>query len=90
MSQLANALRHITKKASHPNALIYNVQLQRAKEKYLVQGQLEDGKEEAVALAGPGEKGQEQDLEHEVAGAKIDGEIGLEADESDGKRADKA
>jgi hypothetical protein len=53
MSQFTNALRHITKKASHPNALLYSAQLERAKQKYLVQGQLEDGKEGAVALGAP-------------------------------------
>lgn len=65
MSQLTNALRHITKKASHPNALLYSAQLERAKRKYLVQGQLEGGKEGAVALGAPETDGRERELEKE-------------------------
>jgi hypothetical protein len=65
MSQLTNALRHITKKASHPNALLYSAQLERAKQKYLVQGQLEGGKEGAVALGAPETDGRERELEKE-------------------------
>jgi hypothetical protein len=63
MSQLTNALRHITKKASHPNALLYSAQLERAKQKYLVQGQLEGGKEGAVALGAPEAAGWEREGE---------------------------
>lgn len=65
MSHLANALRQISKKSSHPNVLIYQLQLQRAKQKHLDQGQLGDGTEGAVALGAPesenGEKGSEQE-----------------------------
>ena len=53
MSHLANALRQITKKSSNPNALVYQLQLQRAKQKYLVQEQLGNGMEGAVALETP-------------------------------------
>ena len=59
MSHLANALRQITKKSSNPNTLIYQLQLQRAKQKYLVQEQLGNGMEGAVALGAPeGENGE--------------------------------
>jgi len=53
MSALANVLRHITKKASHPNALIHQIQLERARSKYLVQGRLGDGLEGVVSLDAP-------------------------------------
>ncbi|OBT65980.1 hypothetical protein VE03_03178 [Pseudogymnoascus sp. 23342-1-I1] len=53
MSHLANALRQITKKSSNPNALIYQLQLQRAKQRYLVQEQLGNGTQAAVALGAP-------------------------------------
>lgn len=56
MSHLANALRQITNKSSNPNALIYQLQLQRAKQQYLVQEQLGDGTEAAVALGAPESK----------------------------------
>jgi hypothetical protein len=49
----------VTKKASHPNTLLYNVQLERARKKYLVQGQLDDGKEGTVALGSPDEQTQD-------------------------------
>ncbi|KFY15256.1 hypothetical protein V492_02123 [Pseudogymnoascus sp. VKM F-4246] len=53
MSHLANALRQITNKSSNPNALIYQIQLQRAKQKYLVQEQLGSGTGAAIALGAP-------------------------------------
>jgi hypothetical protein len=52
MSQLTPLLRQITKKASHPNGLLYGMQLERARVKYLVRGELEGGKE-AVQLGAP-------------------------------------
>jgi len=55
MSALTNVLRHITKKAAHPNTLLYNVQLERAKNKYLLRGQLGDGLDGTVALDAPKE-----------------------------------
>jgi hypothetical protein len=58
MSQLTPLLRQITKKASHPNGLLYSLQLERARVKYLVKGELESGTE-AVALDSPKEKAQE-------------------------------
>ncbi|KAE8441454.1 hypothetical protein EG329_004947 [Mollisiaceae sp. DMI_Dod_QoI] len=61
MSGLANALRRIAKSASHPNALLYKTQLERAKQKYLVQGQLGDGKEDAFMLGSPEEEIQKQE-----------------------------
>lgn len=53
MAHLANVLRQITNKSSNPNALIYQLQLERAKQKYLVQEQLGSGAEGAVALGAP-------------------------------------
>ncbi|KFX92440.1 hypothetical protein O988_07276 [Pseudogymnoascus sp. VKM F-3808] len=67
MSYLANALRQITKKSSNPNTLIYQLQLERAKQKYLVQEQLGDGTEAAVALGAPESKNGEKDLGQESA-----------------------
>jgi len=64
MSALANALRQITKKAAHPNALLYQVQLDRAKKRHLIQGQLGDGLAGVVALKPP-EEGGEADIEGE-------------------------
>jgi hypothetical protein len=94
MSQLTNALRHITKKASHPNALLYSAQLERAKQKYLVQGQLGDGKEGAVALGAPETDGRERALEKGDArngigseGAGREGE--LKGVKGDGGEADR-
>jgi hypothetical protein len=61
MSQLTGILRQITKKAPHPNALLYTVQLERARQKILLQGQLDDGKEGAIALGAVEKEGQEQE-----------------------------
>jgi hypothetical protein len=84
MSQLTNALRHITKKASHPNSLLYSAQLERAKQKYLVQGQLGDGKEGAVALGSPEVEGRERELEKE----DLRNGIGSEGAEREGESKD--
>jgi hypothetical protein len=74
MSQLAPLLRQITKKASHPNGLLYGMQLERARVKYLVRGELEDGKA-AIELAVPEESGAGLKKEDEVEwGEKLDGE----------------
>jgi hypothetical protein len=55
--QLANALRQVAKTAKHPNALLYQFQLERAKKKYLAEGkQLGDGLEGVVALGAPKEE----------------------------------
>ena len=62
MPALGSLLRQLSKKASHPNALIYEIQLARAKHKYLVQEQLEDGEEDAVALPAPKEGEREEDV----------------------------
>ncbi|KIN03530.1 hypothetical protein OIDMADRAFT_177687 [Oidiodendron maius Zn] len=61
-ASLGSLLRQVTKKASHPNALIYEIQLARAKHKHLVQGQLEDGEEDAVALPAPKEGERQEDV----------------------------
>ena len=55
---LATALRHITRKATHPNSLLYQVQLEKAKRDVEKKGGLiGDGKEGAVLLGDPkGEK----------------------------------
>jgi uncharacterized low-complexity protein len=52
MSQFTGLLRQMTKMASHPNSLLYNIQLERARQKF-VQGQLDDGKGGAVTLGAP-------------------------------------
>ncbi|OBT87128.1 hypothetical protein VE02_02258 [Pseudogymnoascus sp. 03VT05] len=67
MSHLANALRQITKKSSNPNALIYQLQLQRSKQKYLVQEQLDNGMEGAVALGAPESENGKKDSGPETA-----------------------
>jgi len=82
MSGLTNVLRLITKKASHPNSLIHQVQLERARKKYLVQGQLDDGKEGAVALGAPEEEGQEQSN----AALEVEKVNGSEVSERDGEK----
>lgn len=86
MSQLTPLLRQITKKASHPNGLLYGMQLEHARVKYLVRGELEDGKG-AVELGAPseepgkdGEKGKEKDGEK----APSEGEGGKEEGSADG------
>src|SRR5579871_5974662 len=79
MSQLGSLLRQITKKSSHPNAFIYKIQLERAKQKYLLQGQLDDGKEDAVALGAPEEE------EREKAALDIEKGVGPEAAERKGE-----
>ena len=71
MSQFGSVLRQVTKKAAHPNSLIYSVQLERAKQKYIVQGQLESGAEGTVALGAPEEEKTKQAVdEQESAGMK--------------------
>ncbi|EPE35735.1 hypothetical protein GLAREA_05072 [Glarea lozoyensis ATCC 20868] len=55
MSQLTGLFRQILKKSNHPNILVHNIQLERAKQKYLVQGRLGDGGDIALEI-GPPEK----------------------------------
>ncbi|KFY25504.1 hypothetical protein V493_04643 [Pseudogymnoascus sp. VKM F-4281 (FW-2241)] len=81
MSHLANALRQITKKSSNPNALIYQLQLQRAKQKYLAQEQLGDGIEGAVALGPPDGGTGEKVSEPETAALDREQQSGPEAAE---------
>lgn len=81
MSHLANALRQITKKSSNPNALIYQLQLQRAKQKYLVQEQLGNGMEGAVALGAPETENREKDSGPETVALDREQQNGLEAAE---------
>jgi hypothetical protein len=69
MSQLANALRQIAKKSMHPNALVHKVQLERARQKYIVRGEIGDGKEDAVALGAP----EEQEAKLEKRGVGLNG-----------------
>lgn len=59
MSGLAPVFRRLVKAASHPNSLLYAVQLEQARVKYLVKGELGDGKEDAMALEAPREKSDE-------------------------------
>jgi len=94
MSHLANVLRQITKKASHPNSLIHGVQLERARQKYIVRGELIDGKEDAVALGAPKEERQERVEEKgskpEAAGPEEEGGEGraeAETGQGDGEDA---
>jgi hypothetical protein len=91
MSQLTPLLRQITKKASHPNALLYGAQLERARVKYLVRGELEDGKE-AVAVGPPeeemGVEGAEGTDRESGAEETVEGEEGAvkEEKETDGAK----
>lgn len=61
MSHLTNILRQISKKASHPNSLIYSVQLLKAKQKYLVRGEIGVNEESAISLAAPDDNGSTTD-----------------------------
>lgn len=79
MSHLANALRQITSKSSNPNALIYQLQLRRAKQKYLVQEQLGDGTEGAVALEAPESENGEKASGQETATLNREQQSGPEA-----------
>ena len=79
MSHLANSLRQITSKSSNPNALIYQLQLQRAKQKYLVQEQLGDGMEAAVALGAPESENREKGPGPETAALGREHQSGPEA-----------
>jgi hypothetical protein len=89
MSQLAPLLRQITKKASHPNGLLYGMQLERARVKYLVRGELEDGKA-AIELVVPEESGAGLKKEDEVElGEKLDGEGDGVKEGKDGGRGGK-
>ncbi|KFX94621.1 hypothetical protein V495_01385 [Pseudogymnoascus sp. VKM F-4514 (FW-929)] len=97
MSYLANALRQITKKSSNPNTLIYQLQLERAKQKYLVQEQLGDGTEAAVALGAPESKNGENDAKQKLGAldreqqshseAAEGNNEGIQSREADGERA---
>ncbi|OBT55008.1 hypothetical protein VE04_05329 [Pseudogymnoascus sp. 24MN13] len=97
MSHLANALRQITKKSSNPNALIYQLQLERSKQKYLVQEQLGNGMEGAVALGAPesengekssGAKTAALDREQQSGPEAVEGSNeGLKCREADGEPA---
>jgi hypothetical protein len=66
MSHLAGLLRQITQSSKNPNALIYQLQLERTKRKYLVPGRLGDGVEGAVALEAPECERREKELEREL------------------------
>lgn len=55
MSQLANALHQVVKRASNPNSLVYKVQLAQAN-KDLEQGRLGGSSEGVVALEAPKEE----------------------------------
>lgn len=61
MLHLAGALRQITKKASHPNPLIFDIQLERAKQKYVVQGRLAASEYGALELSAPSDQGEKAD-----------------------------
>ena len=75
MSALSSLLRQVTKKASHPNDLIYKIQLAKAKGRYLVPGaELGSGEEgEAVMLGARPEGKRDGDGDGDGDGAR-DGE----------------
>ena len=80
MSHLASLLRQITQKSKNLNALIYQLQLERAKQKYLVPGRLGDGVEGAVALGAPESERREKEIERELTTKEQSGsESGSEA-----------
>jgi hypothetical protein len=85
MSQLGSLLRQITKKSSHPNTLIYEIQLERARQKLFVQRQLDDGKDDAVALEAPRGDVQEQTRECEKTALGLDNGNGIKAAVQDGE-----
>lgn len=62
MSQLAPALRRITKSATHPSSLLYNVQLESSRKKYLGLKLLENGKEDMLELGAPGKDVRESSI----------------------------
>jgi hypothetical protein len=61
MPALSSLLGQIAQKASHPNDLVYKLQVARAKQKYLVQERLGDGREDTVALQAPKEELEEEE-----------------------------
>jgi hypothetical protein len=84
---LATALRHLTRKATHPNTLLYQVQLEKAKRDVEKKGSLiGDGKEGAVLLGDP--KGEKQ-VEKED-GDKGEGEDRKDDSEKGGGRGKTA
>lgn len=95
MSALTNVLRQITNKTTHPNALLHQIQLERAKNKYLVQGQLGHGVESVVALTAPEKaeavKAEIVNLSKEEVGDEdgklkaVDGEVDGDGKEGSGK-----
>lgn len=84
MSQLTPLLRQITKNASHPNGLLYGMQLERARVKYLVKEELEGGTQ-AVALDAPKEKVQELTVEE-----KVEGDVNVERESAARNEEDEA
>jgi len=88
---LTSALRNITKKASHPNVLVYEMQKARAKRIYLPDGQLrliDGGREGDVLALGDGQEGKVKESEKEiriVGERKETYEPGIESDISDSK-----
>jgi hypothetical protein len=71
LSHLSSILRQITKKSFHPNSLIYDVQLARAKQKHLLTDQLGDGIEIVVALGEPEKVESKQNQEPETSAREI-------------------
>jgi hypothetical protein len=65
MSQLGGVFRQIVKKANHPNILLHNIQLEHAKIKHLVQGQLGVGSDETALELGAPEEQKEKDAGQE-------------------------
>jgi hypothetical protein len=78
MPALSSLLGQIAKKASHPNDLVYKLQLTRAKQKYLVQERLGVSREDSVALQAPKEE-LEEELEEGEAAIGIKKEKGMKA-----------
>ncbi len=90
MSHLANLLRQVVKKSSHPNALVYKMEVQRATQKHLVRGELADGEEDAVALGAPAEDGQDQERKRGSSALEMEKESGSETTDREGEGAKRA
>lgn len=74
MSQLTLSLRAIAKSANHPIGLLYTMQLESARKKYLVRGELAAGKKELELRAPDMEEGGEK----AVGGKEEEKTLGLE------------
>ncbi|KAL2061222.1 hypothetical protein VTL71DRAFT_7495 [Oculimacula yallundae] len=88
--RLAGALKSLTQKASHPNDLIYKIQLSREQQQQLKRGEVGDGKVGAVELAAPPENAGEQQADQASGNEQPSDQVEADGLGHDGKFKESA